>query len=370
MTRAKWMLGLARALPHGAVVLAVVAAWLAFRGGMEWNSSWGWLGVGVLAFHTLLRIVRPSRFEPAVLHWSSSELDTDVAAGPRLADWRSIMGMELPAACRTAALLGLSVALFRPQTASTIEDMTREGIDMVLAMDLSASMLSRDFRPNRLESAKDVAMDFVDSRPFDRIGVIAYEGEAFTQVPITSDHIVVKNGISTLETGQLQGGTAIGTGLAVAVNRLRESKAASKVIVLLTDGENNAGQIEPMDAAQLAKLNNIRVYTIGVGTVGKAKSPVAILPNGQYKYDWVDVRIDEEVLQGMASLTGARYFRATNADKLKEIYREIDTLEKTEFNVLKYQRKSEASAGWILMAFVSLMLEFLMRTILFKSVAE
>ena len=223
---------------------------------------------------------RPTpRYEPAVLNWSSSVMNADPDAESRLVEWRSVMGMELPAACRTAALLGLSVALFRPQTASTIEDMTREGIDMVLAMDLSASMLSRDFRPNRLESAKDVAMDFVDSRPFDRIGVIAYEGEAsFTQVPITSDHIVVKNGISTLETGQLQGGTAIGTGLAVAVNRLRESKAASKVIVLLTDGENNAGQIEPMDAAQLAKLNNIRVYTIGVGTVGKAKSPSPSCP--------------------------------------------------------------------------------------------
>ena len=236
--------------------------------------------------------------------------------------------MEWPSALRTVALVGLTVALFRPQTASTIENMTREGIDLVLTMDLSASMLSRDFRPNRLESAKDVAMDFVDSRPFDRIGVVAYEGEAFTQVPITSDHIVVKNGLASLETGQLQGGTAIGTGLAIAVNRLRESEAESKVIVLLTDGENNAGQIEPMDAAQLAKLNGIRVYTIGVGTVGKAKSPVAIRPDGSYKYDWVDVRIDEEVLQGIASLTGARYC-ATNAGKLKDIYREIDTLEKT-----------------------------------------
>ena len=231
---------------------------------------------GRLAVHTLLRIAAPT-YEPAVLHWSSSNWPPMPQPGSPCG-LASVMGMELPAACRTAALLGLSVALFRPQTASTIEDMTREGIDMVLAMDLSASMLSRDFRPNRLESAKDVAMDFVDSRPFDRIGVIAYEGEAFTQVPITSDHIVVKNGISTLETGQLQGGTAIGTGLAVAVNRLRESKAASKVIVLLTDGENNAGQIEPMDAAQLAKLNNIRVYTIGVGTVGKAKAPSPSCP--------------------------------------------------------------------------------------------
>ena len=197
---------------------------------VAWNGILhGLARIGCVGRSCLLRIARPKRHEPAVLHWSSSELATDVAEPrPRLADWRSVMGMEVPAACRTAALLGLSVALFRPQTASTIEDMTREGIDMVLAMDLSASMLSRDFRPNRLENAKNVAMDFVDSRPFDRIGVIAYEGEAFTQVPITSDHIVVKNGISTLETGQLQGGTAIGTGLAVAVNRLRESRRRAR----------------------------------------------------------------------------------------------------------------------------------------------
>ena len=369
MTRAKWMLGVARALPHGVAALAVVAAWLAFRGGIEWNSSWGWLGLGALAVHAVLRIAADVMSLRCFIG-RPSELATDVAAGPRLADWRSVMGMELPAACRTAALLGLSVALFRPQTASTIEDMTREGIDMVLSMDLSTSMLSRDFRPNRLESAKDVAIDFVDSRPFDRIGVVAYEGEAFTQVPITSDHIVVKNGLSTLATGTLEGGTAIGTGLAVAVNRLRESRAASKVIVLLTDGENNAGQIEPMDAAQLAKLNDIRVYTIGVGTVGKAKSPVAILPNGAYKYDWVDVRIDEDLLQGVATLTGGRYFRATNADKLKEIYREIDALEKTEFNVLRYQRKSEASFPWIVLAMLGLTLECFFRFTFMKSVAE
>ena len=359
----------ARFTPHATVMVGGAIAWMAFRGGVEWGASWGVLGLVILAWHVSMRFVRSDAYAGSVLTWAQSELSREKS--DQLNDtWRLAFWMEWPSAFRTLALIGLTVALFRPQTASTIENMTREGIDMVLSMDLSASMLSRDFRPNRLESAKEVAMDFVDSRPFDRIGVVAYEGEAFTQVPITSDHIVVKNGLASLETGQLQGGTAIGTGLAISVNRLRESQVASKVIVLLTDGENNAGQIEPMDAAQLAKLNGIRVYTIGVGTVGKAKSPVAIRPDGSYKYDWVDVRIDEEVLQGIASLTGARYFRATNAGKLKEIYEEIDALEKTEFNVLRYQRKSEASGGWILLSIVGLAIEFLLRSTLLKSVAQ
>ena len=365
-----WRPHVARTIPHAMALLGVAVAWGAEREGVTCVEAWGWLGMGILALHLTLALWPTGPYATQGMWWSPSDLRKAEAPSWTLRDWGVWAWLEVPKGLRTLGLAALSVALFRPQTASTVENMTREGIDMVLAMDLSGSMLSKDFKPNRLESAKEVAMEFVDSRPFDRIGVVAYEGEAFTSVPITTDHIVVKNGIDQLNTGQLQGGTAIGTGLATAVNRLKGSEAESKVVVLLTDGENNAGQIEPRDAAQLADLNGIRVYTIGVGTIGKAKSPVAILPNGKYKYDWVDVRIDEDVLQGMASLTGARYFRATNADKLKEIYREIDTLEKTEFNVLKYQRKSEASAGWILMAFVSLMLEFLTRTTLFKSVAE
>ena len=364
-----WM-NVARAVPHALALVGSLVAWLSFRGGIEWASHWGWLGASALLVHVVLRSVRRGAYRAPHLSWSASRTDVPERENLDRKQMRAALAMEVPAALRTAALVGLTVALFRPQTASTVENMTREGIDLVLSMDLSASMLSKDFRPNRLESAKEVAIDFVDSRPFDRIGIVAYEGEAFTQVPITSDHIVVKNGLATLETGQLQGGTAIGTGLAVAVNRLRESEAASKVIVLLTDGENNAGQIEPMDAAQLAQLNNIRVYTIGVGTVGKAKSPVAIRPDGTYQYDWVDVRIDEDVLQGIAEVTGARYFRATNADKLEEIYQEIDALEKTQFNVLRYQRKSEASAGWIAFALLSLVFEFLLKTTFLKSVAE
>lgn len=356
------------ALPHLVVGGAVLGGFLSFHGGVEWNSSWGWLGVAAVVAHALLRAVPKGPYRPQELRWSDSELH--VLENQAKSSYMPALWMEIPAALRTASLLCLTVALFRPQTSSTVENMTREGIDLMLTMDLSASMLSRDFRPNRLESAKEVAIDFVDSRPFDRIGVVAYEGEAFTQVPITSDHIVVKNGLDGLETGRLQGGTAIGTGLAVAVNRLRESQTASKVIVLLTDGENNAGQIEPMDAAQLAELNGIRVYTIGVGTVGKAKSPVAIRPDGSYQYDWVDVRIDEEVLQGISDLTGGRYFRATNADKLKEIYNEIDVLEKTQFNVLRYQRKTEAAGPWIAVAAISLVVSFLLQTTLLKSLAE
>lgn len=368
MKRNDLLLTLVRMVPHATVLAGCLVAWLAFRGGIEWGAPWGVLGAILTLWHVVVRAMHVETFVGSSLRWSPSILNQEQEP-PFSENAFAAFLMEWPSALRTAALVGLTVALFRPQTASTIENMTREGIDLVLTMDLSASMLSRDFRPNRLESAKDVAMDFVDSRPFDRIGVVAYEGEAFTQVPITSDHIVVKNGLASLETGQLQGGTAIGSGLAIAVNRLRESEAESKVIVLLTDGENNAGQIEPMDAAQLAKLNGIRVYTIGVGTVGKAKSPVAIRPDGSYKYDWVDVRIDEEVLQGIASLTGARYFRATNADKLKDIYGEIDALEKTEFNVLRYQRKSEASGGWILLALMGLALEFFLRSSFLKSLA-
>lgn len=269
--------------------------------------------------------------------------------------------MELPLVLRTLAVACLTVALFRPQSASTVEDMTREGIDLIMAMDLSQSMLARDFEPNRLESAKEVAIDFVGSRPFDRIGVVAFEGEAFTQVPITTDHVVVKNGLAGLNTGLLEPGTAIGSGLAVAVNRLRTSEAKSKVVILLTDGENTAGQIEPIDAAQLAELNGIKVYTIGVGTIGKAKFPVT-LTNGQTRMEWMDVRIDEATLKGIAEATGGRYFRATNDDKLQDIYREIDALETTQFNVLRYQRKTEVFGPWALAALLALLLEFALKT--------
>ena len=276
--------------------------------------------------------------------------------------------VELPYALRTLVLCMLALVIARPQTSDSIEDMTSEGIDLVLALDVSVSMLSKDFKPNRLEQSKKVAAEFIDDRPFDRIGIVAYEGEAFTQVPVTTDHVVVKNGIEKLESGMLSGGTAIGMGLATAVNRLRKSDAKSKVIILLTDGVNNTGQIEPLDAAQLASLNDIRIYTIGVGTIGKAYSPVAIIGN-QYKYDWAEVQIDEETLMKIAEETGGKYFRATNAEKLSGIYEEIDELEKTRFNVLKYQRKTEVYLPFLIIAIAGLLLEKALQFTLIRSIA-
>ena len=276
--------------------------------------------------------------------------------------------VETPFVLRTLALGMLVIVLARPQTSDSVEDMTSEGIDLVLAMDVSVSMLSKDFKPNRLEQSKEVAESFIDQRPHDRIGIVAYEGEAFTQVPVTTDHVVVKNGIKGLKTGMLEGGTAIGMGLATAVNRLRQSEAKSKVIILLTDGMNNAGQIEPLDAAQLAELNDIRIYTIGVGTIGKAYSPVAIIGN-DYKYDWVDVQIDEDALMAIAEKTNGKYFRATNADKLASIYDEIDELEKTRFNVMRYQRKTEAYLPFLIVALTSLLLEKALRFTVIRSIS-
>lgn len=261
------------------------------------------------------------------------------------------------------SLFGLSalvVVTARPQSSTSYENLTREGINIILAMDVSGSMLSKDFDPNRLESAKIVAEQFIDERPHDRIGVVVYEGESMTQVPLTTDHRVVKNTLREIRTGLLEPGTAIGSGLATAINRLKEAEGNSNVVILMTDGVNNAGQIDPIDAAQLAALYGIRVYTIGVGTIGKAKSPVGIR-NGQYIYDWVEVEIDEDLMHDIADLTGGKYFRATSRNKLESIYAEIDQLEKTRFNVLQYNRKKEEYLSFLLVAVALFLAEFILR---------
>lgn len=350
------MRSLATLIPH---VLAFVmyAIGLSYAGQhFEFESpALLWLGV-LAAVHIGLRLHVQSQqgFAGLVWSWESSESQLT---------WKT-MGFqsipEIPYALRTLTIGLLTIAAARPQSSSSVEDLTREGIDIVLSMDLSASMLSKDFEPNRLEASKEVATDFVNDRPNDRIGVVAYEGEAFTQIPLTTDQRVVMNGISELQTGLLEGGTAIGMGLATAVNRLKDSEAESKVVILLTDGVNNSGKIEPLDAAQLAKLNDIRVYTIGVGTIGKARSPVAKVGN-QFQYDWVEVEIDETVLRGIAKLTGGRYFRATNGEKLANIYTEIDTLEKTRFNVLRYNQKTEEFLPFGIAAVLAFFIEFLLR---------
>ena len=314
-----------------------------------------WLGaLNTLYIGLRLHVQSSQRFSGLVWSWESPESQLT---------WKTIGFQcipEIPYALRTLTIGLLTIAAARPQSSSSVEDLTREGIDIVLSMDLSASMLSKDFDPNRLEASKTVATDFVNDRPNDRIGVVAYEGEAFTQIPLTTDQRVVMNGIGELQTGLLEGGTAMGMGLATAVNRLKDSEAESKVVILLTDGVNNAGKIEPLDAAQLAKLNDIRVYTIGVGTIGKARSPVAKMGN-QFQYDWVEVEIDETVLRDIAKLTGGRYFRATNGEKLASIYTEIDELEKTRFNVLRYNQKTEEFLPYGIAAILAFFIEFLLR---------
>ncbi len=243
-----------------------------------------------------------------------------------------------------AGVLGTGLliqALVRPQSEDNWQDVRREGIDIVIALDISASMLAKDLRPDRLEASKHVAMDFIDGRPNDRIGLVVYEGEAFTQCPITTDHRVLKELFAEVRSGLIDGGTAIGTGLATALNRLRDSEAKSKVVILLTDGVSNAGTIQPNDAAQIAEQLGIRVYTIGVGTKGQALSPVARYPTGQFRYEMVDVQIDEATLMNIADRTGGKYFRATDEGKLKDIYNEIDRLEKTRIKVTEHRAKNE-----------------------------
>jgi len=327
------------------------------------GAAWAVLGMVYLALDRRFEWAAPAAFwwGTAVVVWSLWQIAQPMVAPafrinlrhldltpPRRDQWIPLV----PDGLRTLALGLIVLVLARPQSSSSIENMTREGIDIVMAMDASASMLSKDFRPNRLEAAKAVASEFVEDRPFDRVGVVVYEGESFTQVPLTTDHRVVQDGLNALETGRVEGGTAIGMGLATAVNRLRKSDAKSKVVILITDGENNSGQIEPQDAAQLARLESIRVYTVGVGTIGRAKSPVRQRPDGSYIYDWVEVNIDEPTLKSIAQETGGRYFRATSGDKLKEIYTEIDALEKTRFNVFRYNKKTEEFplVGWFALA--------------------
>ena len=334
---------LKQAAAQGAAWTVVGMVFLALDRRFEWAVPKAfWWGTAVVGW-SLWRIAQPM-VAPA-FRINLRHLDL---IPPRRDQWIPLV----PDGLRTVALGLIVLVLARPQSSSSIENMTREGIDIVMAMDASASMLSKDFRPNRLEAAKAVASEFVEDRPFDRVGVVVYEGESFTQVPLTTDHRVVQDGLNALETGRVEGGTAIGMGLATAVNRLRKSDAKSKVVILITDGENNSGQIEPQDAAQLARLESIRVYTVGVGTIGRAKSPVRQRPDGSYIYDWVEVNIDEPTLKSIAQETGGRYFRATSGDKLKEIYTEIDALEKTRFNVFRYNKKTEEFplVGWFALA--------------------
>lgn len=266
-------------------------------------------------------------------------------------------------------LLGIAlliVAMARPQSSNVTENINSEGIDIVLCLDVSGSMLAQDFRPNRIEAAKKVAINFVDNRPTDRIGLVIFAGESFTQCPITTDHDVLDNQISKVTSGMLEDGTAIGMGLATSVDRLRDSKAKSKVIILLTDGVNNTGLIDPMTALEIAKLYKIRVYTIGVGTQGMAPYPVP-MPGGGVQMQEMKVQIDEPLLKKIATETGGQYFRATNNNSLSNIYKQIDKMEKTKMEITSFKRYEELFFPFAIAAFVLLFIEIALRYTIFRS---
>lgn len=281
-----------------------------------------------------------------------------------LAPFRSLLFV-----LRLLAIAALITALARPQTIDVSSKTKKtQGVDIVVAVDVSGSMLARDLKPNRIEATKRVASEFVKERINDRIGLVVYAAESYTKTPVTSDKGIILNAIRDIRYDNvLQDGTAIGMGLATSVNRLKDSKAKSKVIILMTDGENNAGFLEPRTAAEIAKEYGIKVYTIGIGTNGMAETPYAYAPNGGFLYRMAEVKIDEKLMRDIATITGGRYYRATSNSKLNEIYDEINKLEKTDVEELKYYNYDEKYRSLVLLAGALLVLEFLLRRTLFRS---
>jgi Ca-activated chloride channel family protein len=278
--------------------------------------------------------------------------------------WKSTF-IHLPFILRLLTLACIIVALARPQTRFDEEQVSGEGVDIILCIDVSGSMLAQDFTPNRLEAAKDVAANFVDSRKTDRVGVVIFSGESFTLCPLTTDKSVLKTQLYSIQSGLLEDGTAIGSGLATSVDRLRSSKAKSKVVILLTDGENNGGQIPPVTAKEIAKKLGVRVYTIGVGTEGFAPVPVQG-SDGSVVMQREKVNIDEKLLTQIASETGGKYFRAQDNESLVKIYSEIDNLEKSKIEITALRRFTEKFLPLVLAAIVFLFLEWALRLTLFK----
>jgi Ca-activated chloride channel family protein len=268
-------------------------------------------------------------------------------------------------ALRLITLALLIIVIARPQSANEWEQVNSEGIDIVMCMDVSGSMQAMDFSPNRLEASKKVASEFISGRQGDRFSIVVFSGESFTQCPLTNDRATVMNLMNELKFGMIEDGTAIGMGLATSVNRLKESQAKSKVVILLTDGINNTGMISPLTAADIAMQNNIRVYTIGVGTMGTAPMPVNTVFGVQTQN--VPVEIDEDILQKISDKTGGKYFRATDNAKLAEIYHEIDKLEKTILDVQKFSKRKDEYFPWLLAAVLIFFSEILMRSVFLKN---
>lgn len=274
--------------------------------------------------------------------------------------------LHVPFILRIIVLSLVILILARPQTTNNWQNSEVEGIDIMLAIDVSTSMLAEDLKPNRLEAAKDVAAEFISGRPNDNIGITLFAGESFTQCPLTVDHTVLLNLFQSINSGIVEDGTAVGMGIANAVSRLKDSKAKSKVIILLTDGTNNKGDISPLTAADIAKSFGIRVYTIGVGTNGMAPYPLRVA--GTIQYINTPVEIDEKTLTQIAITTNGNYFRATNNSKLKEVYKEIDKLEKTKLNVKQYSKRHEEYQWFAVIALLFLLLEFYLRNSILKKI--
>ena len=285
----------------------------------------------------------------------------------KISSWKDYLYHSL-FALRLLAVALIIIALARPQTHSeNAQTKITDGIDIVMAIDVSSSMLSQDLKPNRFEALKKVASQFVKDRPNDRIGLVVYAGESYTKTPVTTDKGIILSSLAELTYGQVEDGTAIGMGLATAVNRLKESKAKSRVIILLTDGVNNTGVIDPLIAAELAAEYGIKVYTVGIGTNGMALSPYALNPDGSIMYRMLQVEIDESLMKKIAQITHGRYFRATNNHKLQQIYDEINKLETSKIEEFKYTEVDEKFRLLVIIATVLLLIEFLLKHTVFRN---
>lgn len=318
------------------------------------NYLWALLVIPILIAHYILRFWKN---KPTMSFSNSKWFETE--------SYKSWLIHSVFAA-RLLALTLMIIALARPQSSDSWQNTTSEGIDIVIAMDISSSMLARDFEPNRLEAAKEVGIEFIKNRFNDRIGLTVYSGESFTQCPLTTDHEKLVNLMSELKNGMIKDGTAIGMGLANAVNRLKESNAKSKVVILITDGENTAGNIPPLTAAEIASTFGIRVYTIGVGTKGQAPMPYQDM-FGNIRYQMAPVNIDEKTLTEISDITDGKYFRATDIEKFRSIYAEIDSMEKTIIEEIKFEKKYEEFLPLALISLSLLFLEFIVRKTALKS---
>jgi len=315
------------------------------------NPEYLWLLL-VIPLLVVFYILRQQKTSPSLTFSSVKQL-RDIPGSVRLYLRHILFAFRM-------IIIALLVIIFaRPQSTDYWEDVSTEGIDIVLVMDISSSMLARDFKPDRLEAAKNVATEFISGRPYDRMGLVIFSGESFTQCPLTTDHAVMINLMREMQSGMIEDGTAIGLGLATAVNRIKDSEAKSKVIILLTDGVNNMGEIAPVTAAEIAKTLGVRVYTIGVGSRGMAPYPVQTAAGLRYRN--MQVEIDEDVLQEIAGMTGGKYFRATDNESLNKIYEEIDTLEKSKISVQEYSRKREEHMPLAIIITALLLFEILLR---------